>query len=451
MDSIIFFGVAVQAVLLVLVAIRLRQRSLGAIGFLLMAATFVYHGLTEMAQAIFPGRDLYRDLAAPSWVAIWTLLISAGLALFTVAYLSGLKAMLKKKPSNLRLADLIANLDRAYLLRWPLLLGIGIPSFLFVLVRTQENDTPGGYWLSGLAVQFTPLLLTLSFATVCIKTGGRRFLLIFLGFSIFLIASGNRFDVLATALLAISAMIRYGVKLPKSTLFIAAVTLVGAVTAISASRGTYGRFRAGEGFVTRLEAIGSTILSPENISTDELLDDSIYRFDGNSFGAMILERQSDGYGITGLKQAEATVGYMIPSFIYRGKLNLDEYLRNEEGYAVEFYGLPPIDYMSDFWTILLCYAGPWGLLICALILGWICACLDNWLSRTSDVLPYLIGLGLSEIPANLEVGFLASILDTFRALVVLVPLVWLLSRRKNRTQGSDVPNVARELRLPQHT
>jgi len=142
---------------------------------------------------------------------------------------------------------------------------------------------------------------------------------------------------------------------------------------------------------------------------------------------------------------------MIPSFIYRGKLDLDEYLRNEEGYVVDFYGFPSIDYMSDFWTILLCYVGPWGLLVCAFILGWLCACLDNWLSKTSAVIPYLIGLALSEIPANLEQGFLSSILDTGRTLLVLVPLVWLLSRRRHKPRASNVPNVARELRLPQHT
>ena len=155
----------------------------------------------------------------------------------------------KKGAPGQRLTDLTSNLDRAYLLRWPVLLGIGLPSFLFVLLRAQQDNTPGGYWIAGLAVQFTPLLLTLSFATICIKMRGQHFFPIFLGFSLLLIASGSRFDVLATALLAISAMVRYSVRLPKLTLFVAALTLVGAAAAITASRGTYGRFNAGESFL----------------------------------------------------------------------------------------------------------------------------------------------------------------------------------------------------------
>jgi hypothetical protein len=392
---------------------------------------------------LFPGHNSYREDIATESVITWTALLTGGLVLFTITYLYKIDFTIKKN----QLIELINQLNGSFLLQWPVLLALGVPSFLFILLRAQ-TDAPGGYWSSGLAYQFTPLLLALSFATMCIKTNGRGFLLIFAGFSILLIASGSRYEILTTALLAISAMTRAGVRLPRRTLIAVAATIALFFAAISVSRETYGRFNAGESFTVRLEAIGEAIISPENISTEQILDDTVYRFDGNSFGAMIMERQSDGYEITGLGQAMATVGYMIPSFLYRGKLDLEEYLRNEEGYAVEFYAFPRVDYMSDFWTLMLAYVGPWGLLVCASILGWVCAGLDNWLSRTPKVIPYIIGLGVSSIPVHLEAGFLANILDQLRTLVVLIVVAWLVSQRRRSTpRAQDKSNAPSMLHL----
>jgi len=422
MQLLIFLAVAIQIALLVAMVMRLRKRSLGSIGFLLLAATFVYHGLTEFAQVLFPDRNPYRDMTTTAGVANFTLLMSVAMTLFTLTYLLRLR-----RPAHFSFRELLERLDRTYLLKWPVLIGLGVPSFIFLL-RSQADLNSGGYWTAGLAYQFTPIILTLSFATICLKLAGRYFLSVFIVFSILLIASGSRFEVIATALLAISAMVRYRVSLPVRTLLVISIILLVSMIAITASRGTYGRFNSGESLSFRLGAIATAIASPDDIRLDEILDDTIYRFDGNSFGALILERQSDGYGVTGMTQVITTLKYMIPSFLYPNKLDLEEYQRNEEAYAVEFYALPEIDYASDFWTMLLCYGGSWGLLMCGLVLGWVVAGIDNWLSGSSDPTAYIVGLGISTLPANLELG-VAGAIYILRALAVLAVVAWLVSSK----------------------
>ncbi len=113
------------------------------------------------------------------------------------------------------------------------------------------------------------------------------------------------------------------------------------------------------------------------------MNDTIYRFDGNSYGAMVLERQLGGYGFTGLNQVLATISYNLPSFLNPDKLQGDVYMRNEEAYQDVFYGLPEdVDYISDFWSILLGYSCILGLLMIAPIVGYLLARLiRGWSGR----------------------------------------------------------------------
>ncbi len=65
--------------------------------------------------------------------------------------------------------------------------------------------------------QFTILLLALSLATVCLTMARRSLLLIFLCYVVLMSAYGNRSPLLTITLVALSAMVRYGIKVPLRT------------------------------------------------------------------------------------------------------------------------------------------------------------------------------------------------------------------------------------------
>jgi hypothetical protein len=118
---------------------------------------------------------------------------------------------------------------------------------------------------------------------------------------------------------------------------------------------------------------------------------------------MILDKQSQGYPITGLAQLGSTIGYMIPSFLYPDKLNLRVEDRNEEAYTTAFYQLPEdVDFVSDLWSLLLSYSGAVGLLICFACFGFLLSRLDNWLITESSAVAYLAGFFAAMAPFALE-------------------------------------------------
>jgi hypothetical protein len=173
---------------------------------------------------------------------------------------------------------------------------------------------------------------------------------------------------------------------------------------------------------------------------DSILDDSVYRFDGNSYGAMVVGKQDQGYGITGANQFLSTIAYMVPSFLNRGKLETEFYLRNEEAYQDNFFGFDDkVDYLSVFWSVLIGYIGWIGLLVTAPFLGWGFAALDNWLARTASITSYLCGVTLSAIPLMMELG-IAGVPGTLRGLAAI-----LLAAHASKflSKGSTMPSSAK--------
>ncbi len=132
---------------------------------------------------------------------------------------------------------------------------------------------------------------------------------------------------------------------------------------------------------------------------------------------------------------------MIPSFIYRNKLDLDDYFRGEEGYDIVYYGLDQLNWLPTLWSSLLCYGGPYLLPILGALLGWIVACVDNWIWRTYSVTAFVAGIWLSSIPLFFEWGF-SGVVNNLRGLLALVIGIW-LARFVYRPRGrkSSVPET----------
>lgn len=432
MSLVVAFCIIVQAVALFVLVHRLKGRFLGKIGFLLMAITFLYHGMTEIAQAIFPGLNPYTSYVTPDALDRWVALITIAMSLFICAYLLTLR---RQPPASLpRLLDSLAG---AYLLKWPVLLGSGVLGLALIMAR--RADSIGSYWIDGLADQFTILLLGLSLATLCLITKRNRILWIFLGYAVMMTAYGNREPLLLVTVVALYALYRYGARVPIRMFFVGAMVLGLCFSAISTSRQSTGRFAGGEDIGERVKRLSQPGLDGAS-AVDSVLGDTIYRFDGNSYGAMILEKQEAGYGFTGFPQVMSTINYMMPSFINVDKLDTQAYMRNEEAYQDVFYQIPDdIDYISDFWTIMLGYIGAVGLLLAAPVVGWSVALLDSKLEASTSPTWYITGISLSLLALNIE-GGLAGIPYTLRGLVLLLTVAKLMTWRR---RGKKVISPAR--------
>jgi len=310
----IYTAVAVQAAVLIFLAFKLGRSLLGKLGFLLMGATFFYHGFTEIVQGLFPDNNLYRSMTDDASVASFIQLIAAGMIVFTFTYLM----TLNRRSSGVRLQVLIDRLKKAYLLDGTVLLAMSLPTFVVVFLRVTQVE---GYWVPGLAEQFTVYMLVIALVTLCIKLKGRGFFGWLLGFSLIIITAGSRTFVAWAVVTTLATLVRYGIRLPARWIAFTGVCLVAAFLIVSSSRGAYGRFNPEQGFLERLKIFSETINTQPNLTGDSgaVLADTVYRFDGNSYGAIILEKQSQGYGVTGLTQLGWTMAIMTPSFIYQGK------------------------------------------------------------------------------------------------------------------------------------
>jgi hypothetical protein len=417
----------VQVAVLALLAQKLRWKAPGALGFLFMVTTFIYHGLTEIVQAIFPDRNVYRSLVGDEPRNFWMVVITAAMVSFTACYLY----WHSKRTCRTLLQDLRRELAMAYFTKWPVMLALGLGGLVLTLVR--KNTDQSSYWAGGLADQFTTLALSISIAGLSLNTNRRNIVLLFTGFFILMASSGSRNEIITVILVAAAALYRYGIKIRMRLALPLALVGLLVLFSISLGRSQYGRFNNGENLIQRLDIIASSVQQP--INGEDILNDTVYRFDGNTFGAMVLERQQwQNYGLTGFREAWSTISYVIPSFINRSKLSTEVYERNEEAYQDNFFVFnDEIDYISDFWSLLIGYAGWVGTILIAGILGLICTWIDNWLAQTPTQIAYLTGITLSAIPANLELG-IAGIPYTIRGMLLLLAVAELLKwgRRRRR-------------------
>ena len=102
-------------------------------------------------------------------------------------------------------------------------------------------------------------------------------------------------------------MLRYQVRLPARSLAAAVLVLAACCFAISAARGSRGRFTS-ESALDRVSSLAQSVAGSSTASAaDSVISDAASRFEGNSFGGAVMQKQSEGYGVTGFEQLKATL------------------------------------------------------------------------------------------------------------------------------------------------
>jgi hypothetical protein len=288
----ILLSVLVQVGVLAYFFVRFGRSCAARIGFLFAAMSFLFHGLPEILLSLFPSSagGSFRDFTSEEYLGLWIALVTTGLVAYCIAYSFTAR---KTTNSGSRLPQLLEGLDKVYFLRWQVIVGLAVPDFLYVALRLEDNA--GGYWLSGLSNEYMLFLVVLSFATFELKYRGAGFGLASLLYVSLMALSGERARILAPVLLTLSAAARYGIYFPWRKLLFAAALVGAGFVSISLSRSVGGRFSAGEGIQERTAAIAEGLTASSGSTDNAVLSDTVYRFDGNSFGAIVLQRQADGY------------------------------------------------------------------------------------------------------------------------------------------------------------
>jgi hypothetical protein len=415
--SLLLLAAVLQTALLAFMIFRIKDRVFGKCGFLMMLQTWVYHGLTEVAQWLYPDRNfIYRDEVSLEGLADCALLMTGVMACFILGYLR-----FHKTAPPVSRTELVRSLDTSWFLKWQVVVPVALFSFSIAAVSLGNADIQG-YWSGGLALQFFTFLSGLAFATVAIRAGGRWFPAVTLAAVAVLSLGNSRTPAVMTTIVGIAAMSRYGIHVRRSAYVIGAIIVLLFTAVISNGRAFYGRLN--DQSVTARAATMLQTLTTNGVSVENVLDDFVYRFDGNSFGAMIMDKRAVGYGVTGWDQVAATVSYVVPAFIYKGKADLELKYRNEENYTQSFYAMnEELDDLPTYWTTLLGYMGPYFLLPFAGLCGVLFAKADYWLESNISPMAIMLATVLSVIPCAIEQGPV-FILLTLRMLPVLMLLVW---------------------------
>jgi hypothetical protein len=290
---------------------------------------------------------------------------------------------------------------------------------------------------AGLTYQFFLLITPLASFAIIARFGRRLFLPVLVAQSAALTLVDSRYSVLIAAAVLLFVLSRAGIPIRAKQLWLAGAAFLLIALVISSGRAAQGRFDVSAGAALRLDFLTTGIANLVSPTTWEGVSADLgYRFDGNSFGAMELDANDRWHMHTlGVRPLVNDVLLAIPSFLNPNKTLAPVETRSEKEYAEIYLDLPlPYvvpgvheDILPTQLGALIGMFGTWGLLLASVMLGAAFALADSWLLRRLTPLRLLLGIGLFTCALSYQASWdVYSI--TFRGIVLLVPLLWVLQR-----------------------
>lgn len=397
MSVTLLVGLLMQAAAAVIVLVATRGRWLARIGALFVLIAVSFHGLTEIFQFLVPGRNFYRDLVDQEEVDEWVLIAGLAILLFSVGYAWVIALSAQRFRSGaVELMTPPVN--------WKVALAATAPLYLLALslgpASGAENTT--GYLLTSLVGQFLVFGVILTSFSHIVDTGGRHVtrVLILQSFALALLA--QRLNVVVGVLVLLSLLARYrsghrSAIRPRHVVI--AFTITGVlVVGISAARVVTGREGFADTPLRRISTLlsGLDVLNREDNGERGITDDFVYRFDGNTFPALVKEKLDIGVESTGGASLFNSMRLAVPRFLYPGKLETELEKRNEEYYILAHYGInTQIDFVPTLIGTVYSYQGTLLLLAVALGFGVAVAALDLYLDRKRTIGSLVAALGVS--------------------------------------------------------
>ena len=424
----LIIGLLLQTIAVVLVMFRVRHRRLAYTGLLFVCISVIYSGFTELLQIAYPGMNVYRMMVNQYMVDRWLLVVSSAILIFAMTYSYRVRPLREKH-------EMLSGATFGFVdWRW----GIGVVILLNLTLAGIFGDVDLGYWggLSEMLPGFTNLIL-LDFI---LEKKGKYILPLFLYQSGIGMLSGSRSAVLFSLITLLCVFIRYGVSIRWRSLILSGITVLILAVSISGMRSVVGRYVfADQTNMQRLESLwaGAGVVLRYGMPT-EIMQDIVYRFDGNSFGGLIVAGYEAGIEQAGWTPIINNFFLTVPSFLNPKKVEAGLFNLNEEDYLVDHFRMSgfktielkgelietsEIDYIPGVWGILFGAFGTVGVLFSAALLGLGFAVMDTWIMRSRSLLAVLIGIGLTVACLLFEQGIRVFVLTGRAVLALFIVLI----------------------------
>lgn len=424
MSVTLILGLTLQVLAVSVVLLRLPGARLSHPGVFFVILAAVYHGVGEVMQVLFPGRNVYRALVRQGNIDKWVFVAGVGLLVFAVTYV----ILVRRAPPQ----DTEAPSSIKGLPPWWVCLLIALPGYWLGLAGLGEAQV--GYWVANITATLSTYGILLASVGFVLRKGSRSLVAVLIGQSLALALLGFRGTVAVGALIVLGVLARLGVRIKgkqfASVLVIAAALMV----AISGARAVLGRTDQSPdlaGGAARLAWLSSGITAAGDSTAvgGKVLNDFVYRIDGNAFPAMILERQSDGYPLPGLHSLWQDVLLAIPRFLNPAKGETDETEREEKYFLIGHYDLPweggsravsykqGLDYLPTTLGVIFSYYGVPSLIFGALALAVLFAATERWAERRKGLFPLVMNIALMLCVFRYEAGVKDYFIDPRNALI----------------------------------
>lgn len=385
---------------LAVMSLVVRRKRITHFGYLFLLMMIGFHIGGEILNRITEGR--YRSLLTRQMADNFLWVSSPAVFVFAVSYCFALRW---------RQVDAIPDepspTDRAFV-SWRVAALFAVPLYYIATLGrgfVPGSNRQGSYLESGLTGEFVLLAVAVFAASVAIRSG--HVLPVLMAQAIALALLGQRLAIVAGSVLILYAIDRHGGRSFSDASKRFAVLFVLVVTAmVSSARVDSGRqeFAAGATPVDRATAlVGGLTGFASGSAYSGLLDDYVYRVDGNAFGALVLAAQENGGDPVGFATIQNSVGLAIPSALNPGKLQLDVTSRNEEAYVVSKYKLLRTDYLPTHLGVWLAWGGPFWIMFIAGLFGVAVALLDRFLRQVTPVRT-IVGMGFLIVVIYYERG-----------------------------------------------
>jgi hypothetical protein len=422
------YPLLVQALAVAIVVIgpkgRARFDTLG-VQFVIIAA--VYHGLTEALQLAFPDDNFYRRLVNDDDLTGWLWTVSGSLLAFACAYTASSRLRTKEsKP----IAPVSVSLQRPWL--W---LVLTVPFYLYSVIGVTAADS---YWAGGLSQQFLLLCMVMT-SVACVQAGAPPVLMVLVQIAAASLLA-SRLSVLASVIMLLTALYASGKRIRfREVLYSGLLVALVAVT-ISMARASVGREQLLGGVSDRADGIvkGSALLASGN-GVSDLIDDVVYRFDGNSFATLIYNAYQHDRRAAGIWPFVNDLWVAVPAFLNPSKADADETRRNDGTYITAWFALP--ESVSFVPMQLGIVYGSTGVILFPLVLalcGGLVERIDGRLGppRSSDGL--IVKIALCQANVFMETGFISYPL-VLRGALVLIVVTRLAAWRRHATTATLRP------------
>jgi hypothetical protein len=447
------------ALLLEVVALALLRHRLGHYWLrhpvtLIALASAVYQGLSPMLltfQSIGTW-DNYRNGVQQSFTNSATLLMSAGMLAFTIAYIMTHPERTDVTVGQTDISGAVKALD------WRWMACACIP---LVALTYEGRGFNGGVKIAGsasststdLAATFFSMLIVVAAFSFLLKHGVRWFIPVLMTQSLVLAAAGERTPVVMDGIILILLLILAGSRPSTRQLRAASVLTLIAILAITGLRAEQGRslFRTNSGLSARISDLGSGLSQFTNTSGasstgPDLVAQAALRMDGVDFAGAILQSRSSGQPRLSAIYVPQSLLIVVPSSLWSSKLAHGNALNPVELETNDF-GLQPINFLPTLPGLYIGFlSAPWLIAFLAFI-GLLCGWGERWLFRCCTPARFVLIAGAITAALSYEHGLpgMLIVLRAAVAIAVVIKLIEVIRVRNARRDSKNIPATGADL------